>query len=248
MSWLTRRHAVEAALRSGTSGVLYVLRKDARNSSIVEEAQRRGVPVQYVSTDKLQRLAGRDVRGVAFQTVEKHNSGGATVDLNEWLQTRRTDLPSPIVALDHITDPYNLGAIIRSCHWFGVPLVIIPERRSATGGDVVARASAGAVSFVTMSFVTNLRRSLELCREAGYWIYSADAKGVPIPEAEVNSPTVLILGAEGKGVSPGLEKVIDKTIRIPGRPGTDSTVDSLNVSVSAGVLLYELQYGANRDR
>jgi 23S rRNA (guanosine2251-2'-O)-methyltransferase len=145
------------------------------------------------------------------------------------------------VALDHITDPHNLGAILRSVHWFGAPLVVIPERRSAAEGDVVSRSSAGAVAYTTITYVPNLRNALETLKRGGYWTYAADGGGIDVREAQINPPSVLVLGAEGRGISPGLEKVIDQTIAIPRDPGVErSSVDSLNVCVSAGVLLYEL--------
>jgi 23S rRNA (guanosine2251-2'-O)-methyltransferase len=257
MAWLTRRHAIEGALKSGADGVLYLLRKSSRYESLAEEATRRDVPVRYVSAEKLRRLAGPDSRGAAFEVAEPGDGRSSpTVDLKSWLETSGTAGENLVVALDHITDPHNLGAILRSCHWFDVSLVIIPDRRSATGGDVVARASAGAVSFVPVAFVSNLRQALDLCRQKGYWVYGADTAGPDISAATVHTPTVLVLGGEGKGISPGLEKVLDGTLEIPRPPfrtgsrgGTtttpDSTVDSLNVSVAAGILLYALRYRGN---
>lgn len=244
MTWITRRHAVEAALHSGAKGILYIARRDPRLTRLVEEAKRRGISVRQVDADGLRRLAGPDVRGFAFQAEAIAEGGGVgKVELKEWLTAFRDNLPSPILALDHITDPHNLGAILRSAHWFDVPLVLIPQRRSAGTGDVVARASAGAVSYVPLSPVANLRQALQLCHDAGYWIYAADAGGRSVEGATIPGPTVLVLGGEGKGISRGLEKVIDGVVSIP-RTGTgQSTVDSLNVSVSAGVLLYAYRYG-----
>ncbi len=248
MIWITRRHAVEAALHSGTKGVLYVSRQDPRVSGLVDAATKRGLPVRHVDTERLKRLAGQDVRGFAFQMEKPSGEGAATptVELKEWLTSFRGDFPSPILALDHITDPHNLGAILRSAHWFDVPLVLIPQRRSAGTGDVVARASAGAVSYVPLAPVTNLRQALHLCREAGYWIYAADAGGTSIGKATIPGPTVLVLGGEGTGISRGLEKVIDGVVSIPRTGEGESTVDSLNVSVSAGILLYAYRYGVSR--
>lgn len=241
MSWLTSRHAIQAAIERGASGTLYLVRKNTRVSDVAEAAAQRGVPVRYVTSDKLKRIAGNSTRGAAFQLSEENPASGRTIDLKSWLSEYRDTLPSPILVLDHITDPHNVGAILRSAHWFGAALIVIPAKRSATSGDVVARSSAGAVSLVDITYVANLRNAIEACKAAGYWVYAADADGVDVSKTRINAPTLLVLGAEGKGISPGLEKVIDSKIRIPGNKKSESSVDSLNVSVSAGVLLYALR-------
>lgn len=241
MGWLTSRHAIQAAIERGAAGTLYLVRKNTRVADVAESASKRGIPIRYVTSEKLKRIAGNSTRGAAFQISDNDSPSGRTIDIKSWLADHRDDPPSPILVLDHITDPHNLGAILRSAHWFGVPLVVIPAKRSATSGDVVARASAGAVSLVDVAYVANLRNAIEACKEVGYWVYAADADGTDVAETRINTPTLLVLGAEGKGISPGLGKVIDTTIRIPEYKKSESTVDSLNVSVSAGVLLYALR-------
>lgn len=248
MGWITGRHGITAALEKGAAGTLYLQRKDRNAESLAELARNRDVQVRYVTAEKLTRLAGTGARGAALHVdapdgrgSDSFGGGEHTVDLDAWLLEHHDDPPSPVVALDHITDPHNLGAILRSVHWFGAALVVIPERRSAAEGDVVSRSSAGAVAYTTISYVTNLRNALETLKHHGYWTYAADGCGVDVREVTIHSPSVLVLGAEGRGISPGLEKVVDQTVAIPRDPRNErSTVDSLNVSVSAGVLLYEL--------
>jgi len=248
MGWITGRHGITAALDGGATGTLYLQRKDRNTERLADLARGRAVEVRYVSAEKLLRLAGKQARGAALYVEGAPGdlagatpAGGGTVDLAVWLTEHQHDRPSPVVALDHITDPHNLGAILRSVHWFGAPLVVIPERRSAAEGDVVSRSSAGAVAYTTIAYVANLRNALETLKRFGYWTYAADGGGADIRDTRINTPTVLVLGAEGRGISPGLEKVIDQSVAIPRDIGTErSSVDSLNVSVSAGVLLYEL--------
>jgi 23S rRNA (guanosine2251-2'-O)-methyltransferase len=137
MGWITGRHAIQAAISRSGAGTLYLRRKDPRLEDLATAASVQGVTVRYVSAEKLKRLAGPGTRGYALEINETSDKAGGSVELARWLDQNRTRPPSPIVALDHITDPHNLGAILRSVHWFGAPLVIIPARRSATGGDVV---------------------------------------------------------------------------------------------------------------
>lgn len=238
---LTSRHAIRTAIEGGASGTLYVARKNPKVEDLISVAQKNHIEVRYVTNEKVKKIGGPAVRGAVFETSSKVRRTDARWELKDWLTENVNDLPSPVIALDHITDPHNLGAIMRSAHWFDVPLIIIPERRSATGGDVVARASAGAVSLVHRSHVTNLRSALELCKSAGYWIYGADAKGEVLGDISVNQPTLIVLGAEGPGLSPGIVKTIDQLVRIPRYGTSNSSVDSLNVSVSAGVLLYGIR-------
>lgn len=238
MSWITGRHAIIAAIGRNARGTLYVVEKDPRATDIRKTALRSNTPVRSVSADRLKTLAGSGARGFAFELDE--TPGTATIrTLDDYLEnTRDRESAGPIVALDHVTDPHNLGAILRSCWWFGADLVLLPARRSAPITDVVHRSSAGAASLVPIAHVSNLRNALDRCREAGWWIYAADAGGGDLSEADIDRRAVLVFGAEGSGVSPLIARTADAALSIPRGGGTDS-VDSLNVSVSAGVILYE---------
>jgi 23S rRNA (guanosine2251-2'-O)-methyltransferase len=124
---------------------------------------------------------------------------------------------------------------LRSAEQFGVDVVVLPARRSARVNPTVEKVSAGASNYVRTVTVTNLRRALGQLKEAGYWVYGADAAGAPLWDAELQGKTVLVMGSEGKGVSEVVRRECDQLLRIP----TSGRVDSLNVSVAAGVLLYE---------
>lgn len=246
MSWLTSRHAIAAVISRGARGELFVTR-EAQNSKAVQEliaqAKKAHIPVHSIHPRKLREEAGSSARGIALFSSPGRDlqQSHSAIVLRSWLEEEgRSENPGVILALDHITDPQNMGAILRSAHLFGVSLVIVPARRSATGGDAVLRASAGAAAMVPATIVPNLRSALEQCRAHGWWIYAADNGGDTLPNAQIHERCVLVLGAEGKGISPGIHAVMDSVITIPMRPQGHTTVDSLNVSVAAGILLYEI--------
>ncbi len=207
-------------------------------------AHSAGVEVRNVRADWLRRKAGTSVRGAA---LELHTGSGeekrSQVVLGDWLDKNKPGRNGPILALDHITDPQNVGAILRSAHLFGVPLVIIPARRSVHSGEGIQRSSAGAAVDVTTAIVSNLASALRDCRRHGWWIYVADTGGTPLPEVAFDDAAVIVLGAEGKGVSPGISRLADVTVTIPDRRPENSTVDSFNVSVATGIVLYEWYRG-----
>ncbi len=153
--------------------------------------------------------------------------------------TPNTTSPLTVVILDKVTDPHNVGAIIRSCDQFGASLVILPEHNSASdieGNEVIGRTSAGASAWVPVAIVHNLVRAVEKLKAAGFWIYGADAGGETLGKIDFPKKTCIIMGSEGTGISKLLEKQCDSIVSIP----TCGKIDSLNVSVAAGVLLYEL--------
>jgi 23S rRNA (guanosine2251-2'-O)-methyltransferase len=239
MAWITSRHAIVAALRGAKGSRLYLVGTGGRNRELDQLARRHGVAVSTVDSGWLKKRAGDDVRGAALEVAETV-SEISSVDLRDWL-TRWSDDPGvgPILALDHISDPHNLGAILRSAFLMRAGLVIIPTRRSVSGtGDTVLRTSAGASRFMTISYVGNLRSALELCRESGWWIYGADADGSDLSGVAFDRRAVFVLGAEGKGLSTLSRKISDEIITIPAADVPESGVDSYNVSVAAGIVLY----------
>ena len=141
--------------------------------------------------------------------------------------------------MDRVTDPHNVGAIIRSCDQFGADLVILPEHNSASSiaeNEIIGRTSAGASSWVPFAIVNNLVRAVEQLKNAGFWIYGADAGGETCGKIDFAEKSVIIMGSEGTGIARLLKKQCDTIVSIP----TCGKIDSLNVSVAAGVLLYEL--------
>jgi 23S rRNA (guanosine2251-2'-O)-methyltransferase len=140
-----------------------------------------------------------------------------------------------LVALDQVTDPRNLGAVIRSAEGAGATGVILPAHRSARVTPAVARSSAGAVEHLPVAVVPNLARYLNEVKGPSLWVYAADAAGMPMAEADLSGGLSLVFGAEGNGLRPLVRRACDATVSIP----LAGQVESLNVSVAAAVLLYE---------
>jgi 23S rRNA (guanosine2251-2'-O)-methyltransferase len=200
----------------------------------VEEAERgrrrvhRVWRAPEVDAFELERLCGSpDHQGVVAE-VDPYPYGDATGML------RRED--ALIVALDEVQDPRNLGAVCRSAEFAGAAGVIVPERRAAAVTAVTCKASAGAVEHLEVAHVRNLADWLAQAKEAGFWIWGADAEAKAAPWAvDLKGPTVLVLGGEGKGLRPRVAKACDGLVALP-RGGQ---VESLNVSAAAAALLFE---------
>jgi len=142
-----------------------------------------------------------------------------------------------VLVLNGVTDPQNLGALIRTAHCLGVNGIIIPENRAAAVTAAVVKASAGAAHRTPVAQVVNLARTIEYLQERGFWIYGADAGGdTDIEKFDDNGPVALVMGSEGKGLSPLVRKKCDFLLCIP----MVGVVGSLNVSVAAGIILYEI--------
>jgi 23S rRNA (guanosine2251-2'-O)-methyltransferase len=141
-----------------------------------------------------------------------------------------------VVVLDGVEDPHNLGAIVRTAHAAGAGAIIIPERRAAGITDVVAKAAAGALEHLPVVRVTNINRALEELKERGFWIYGLDERGTDAyTKVDYASPAAFVLGGEGKGLHEQVRKHCDLLVRIP----MAGAISSLNVSVAAGVVLFE---------
>lgn len=200
----------------------------------VEEAQRGKRRVHRVwqapdtSADELERLCGSpDHQGVVAE-VDPYPYGDPA-----GLLRKRGAL---LVALDQVQDPRNLGAVCRSAEFAGASGVVIPERRAAEVTAVACKASAGAVEHLQIARVRNLTDWLEEAKKAGFWIWGADAAARQAPwETDLTGPTVLVLGAEGKGVRPRVASACDGLVALPG----GGAVGSLNVSSAAAALLFE---------
>jgi len=236
MIFLTGFHAIEERLKSGKDcGPLLLAKAGPRARELVTLAGNCKVRVERVGTFELDRIAP-DNRGVALQVEEVEESGSA-VDLEEFLNGLGDRADVLALILDDITDPHNYGAILRSCDQFGVDLVISRNRRNAKHADVIAKTSAGTIAWVPQAETANLVRAAQQLKTAGFWLYGADMQGEPAYTKDLRGRVALILGSEGTGISRLLKETCDGMVGIP----SYGRIDSLNVSVAAGVLLYEVR-------
>jgi 23S rRNA (guanosine2251-2'-O)-methyltransferase len=193
---------------------------------IIDLARRASIPVRFEPRAALDRLAGTS----AHQGVVAMAAAQRYADLDGVASCEM------LVVLDGVEDPHNLGAIIRTAHAAGAGAVVIPERRAAGVTDVVAKAAAGALEHLPVVRVTNINRALEELKQRGFWIYGLDERGAETyDQMEYASPAAVVLGGEGKGLHEQVRKHCDALVRIP----VAGPISSLNVSVAAGVMLFE---------
>ena len=230
------RNAVLEAFRSGkTIDKLYILDgcQDGSISNIKREARRQDTIINFVTKERLDQLSSTGHhQGVIAQAAAYSY---ATVE--EMLETAREKGEDPfLILLDNIEDPHNLGAIIRTANLAGAHGVIIPKRRAAGLTAVVARASAGALNYTPVAKVTNVTAAIKELKETGLWFVCADMGGETMYELKLTGPIGLVIGNEGEGVSRLVREACDFTASIPMK----GNIDSLNASVAAGVLAYEI--------
>jgi 23S rRNA (guanosine2251-2'-O)-methyltransferase len=223
-------HPVREALRAQRPLDKVVIAKGLsgpRIQEIVELCRERAVPLRFEPRETLDRTA----KGVPHQGVIAFGAAHSYAELDAVASDARL-----VVLLDGVEDPHNLGAIIRTAHAAGADAVIVPERRAAPLTEIVARASAGAIEYLPLVRVTNISQTLEKLKQQGFWIYGLDERGTEAYDrVEYATPTAIVLGGEGKGLHQGVQKHCDVLVRIP----MAGAVSSLNVSVAAGVVLFE---------
>ncbi len=229
MPILSGIHPVAEALRAGRPIDRVLVAQGAggqRLQEIIDLARQGGVTVRFEPRASLDRLAG----SAAHQGVV---AMGASTRYADLAQAGSSEM---VVVLDGVEDPHNLGAIIRTAHAAGAGSVIIPERRAAGVTDVVAKAAAGALEYLPIVRVTNINRTLEQLKERGFWIYGLDERGTSDHDrTDYASPAAFVLGGEGKGLHEQVRRHCDLLVRIP----MAGKISSLNVSVAAGVVLFE---------
>lgn len=230
------RNAVLEAFRSGkTIDKLYVQDgcQDGSINTIKREARKHDTILHFVTKERLDQMSETGHhQGVIAQAAAYSYS---TVE--EILDRARQKGEDPFLfLLDDIEDPHNLGAIIRTANLAGAHGVIIPKRRAAGLTAVVARASAGAINYTPVAKVTNLTNTIKELKEQGLWFVCADMGGETMYDLNLTGPIGLVIGNEGEGVSRLVRETCDFTASIP----MEGNIDSLNASVAAGVLAYEI--------
>ena len=229
-------HAVDEMLVAGEALRHIHVGDDRKNDpalrNLLERARTARVPVRFES-----RAFFASFPYKAHQGVVAFGEPFAYVTLDEVLAMRPRDRPALFVVLDHITDPHNAGAIVRTAECAGATAVILPERRSAGINPTVRKSSAGATAYVPIARVANVAQAVRTLKKARIWVYGAalDPQAKPYTEVALDGDVALVIGAEGEGITQLVKRECDGLVEIPvlGR------VQSLNASVAAGVLLYE---------
>ncbi|MDX8413029.1 MAG: 23S rRNA (guanosine(2251)-2'-O)-methyltransferase RlmB [Mariprofundales bacterium] len=227
-------HAVLHALRSGSVTQLLVIegRASKRLAECVSVARAAGVPISKVPRQQLEQLSGgARHQGVAAEVSQVTAQG----DFSTWLQQEREQ--ALVLVLDEVTDPHNLGACLRSADAFACDAVIVPRDHSAdTNSPVVQKTACGALAHLALFPVSNLNRALEQLKEAGFWITGlAGEADLSIADVDMRGSTALVLGSEGGGLRRLVREGCDHLASIP----MGGHVESLNVSVACGVVLYQ---------
>lgn len=230
------RNAVIEAFRSGrTIDKLFVLDgcKDGPVMTIKREAAKRGCPIKYVAKERLDQLSETG----KHQGVIAYAAAYAYAEVEDILSKARKESEDPfIILLDNIEDPHNLGAIIRTANLAGAHGVIIPKNRAVGLTATVAKASAGALNYTPVAKVTNLGQTIEELQKEGLWFVCADMDGTCMYDLDLKGPIGLVVGSEGSGVGRLVKEKCDFMAAIPMK----GDIDSLNASVAAGVLAYEI--------
>ena len=230
------RNAVLEAFRSGKCvDKLFILDgcQDGPVRTIAREARKTDTIINYVSIERLDQLSEtRAHQGVIAQVAAYEY---ATVE-DILAKAEEKGEPPFIFLLDNVEDPHNLGAIIRTANLAGAHGVIIPKRRAVGLTSTVAKTSAGAINYTPVAKVTNLVRTIEELKEKGIWFVCADMGGDTMYQLNLTGPIGLVIGNEGEGVSRLVREACDFTASIPMK----GDIDSLNASVAAGVLAYEI--------
>ncbi|MCF2541704.1 MAG: 23S rRNA (guanosine(2251)-2'-O)-methyltransferase RlmB [Oliverpabstia intestinalis] len=230
------RNAVLEALRAGKPiDKLYVLDgcPDGPVRTIIREAKKGDTIINFVKKERLDQLSetGHHQGVIAMAASYEY----ATVE--DILEKAREKGEAPFIfVLDNIEDPHNLGAMIRTANLAGAHGVIIPKRRAVGLTPTVARTSAGAINYTPVAKVTNLKQTMEQLKKEGMWFVCADMDGTPYYQMDLKGPMGLVIGNEGEGVSRLIKETCDFVASIPMK----GDIDSLNASVAAGVLAFEI--------
>ena len=230
------RNAVIEAFRSGrTIDKLFVLDgcQDGPVMTIKREATKKGCPVKYVTKERLDQISETG----KHQGVIAYAAAYAYAEVEDILNRARDKGEAPFIfLLDNIEDPHNLGAIIRTANLAGAHGVIIPKNRAVGLTATVAKASAGAINYTPVAKVTNLGQTIEDLKKEGLWFVCADMDGTRMYDLDLRGPVGMVIGNEGSGVGRLVKEKCDFIASIPMK----GDIDSLNASVAAGVLAYEI--------
>lgn len=235
--WIAGKHSVLEALRSGrTINKIWIAENSQKHvtAPILAEAKNAGIIVQFVDKRKLDQMADH----VQHQGIVAQVAAYGYVEVEELIAAAEAKQEKPfLLILDEIEDPHNLGSILRTADCTGVHGVIIPKRRSVGLTATVSKTSAGAVEYVPVARVTNISQTIDLLKEHGIWVGGADAAtDQDVYQSDLSIPLALVIGNENKGIGRLVKEKCDFLVKLP----MLGSIHSLNASVAAGVLMYEV--------
>lgn len=233
------KNAVLEALNSDKEIDTVFVQKGVQLGGIVPAAKKRGAVVKDVSAEKLSALCGTPKHG----GVAAELCAAEYAELEDILAvSEEKGTPPFIVIADEIADPHNLGAIIRSAEAAGADGVVIPKRRSASLNSTVFKTSAGAAAWIKVARVPNLADTIKTLKKRGVWVYGMEADGSPYDKADFSGGTAIVVGSEGFGLGRLVRESCDEVLSLP----MNGRVNSLNASVSAGIIMYEVVRQRNK--
>jgi 23S rRNA (guanosine2251-2'-O)-methyltransferase len=237
--YISGRNAVAEALKSGRpADALYICAEEEGGAlgALIALAKSHDVVVKDAKREKLAQLSGTSHHQGVVLAAAAH----AYAELEDLFVAAQERSEAPFfVICDEIEDPHNFGAILRTAEAAGVHGVIVPKRRSAPMSQAVARASAGAVEYIPVCRVPNLPATMERLKARGMWIYGAHMEGTHYGAAHITGPVALVIGSEGRGLGRLVKERCDGLLALPMK----GHINSLNASVAAGILLYEIARG-----
>ena len=236
---LIGRNAVMEALKSDREIDTLILMRNNNNPALLRlasMAKEKGAVVKEVDSKKLDFMCG----GANHQGVAAYVAAHEYASVEDIFAYAEEKGEAPfIVVCDEIEDPHNLGAIIRTAECAGVHGVIIPKRRSASLNFTVGKTSAGALEYMRVARVSNLASTIDELKEKGCWVYGADMDGTDYKKTDFSGAVVLVIGSEGKGIGKLIRQKCDAIVSLPMK----GNINSLNASVAAGILMYEVSCG-----
>ncbi len=226
------KNAVTEALKAEKSiDTVFMLKNAQGMGKIIALAKQQGVVIKDIGEDKLKAMCADKHGGVAAQlSAVTYSTVEEILDVS-----KQKGKPPFIIICDEIQDPHNLGAIIRTAEAAGADGIIIPKRRSAAVNSTVFKTSAGAAAWIKIARVSNLADTIKQLKKQNIWVYGAEADGTPVQKADLSGAVALVIGSEGFGLGRLVRENCDMILSLP----MYGKVNSLNASVSAGILMYE---------
>ncbi|WP_024653517.1 23S rRNA (guanosine(2251)-2'-O)-methyltransferase RlmB [Borrelia persica] len=241
--YITHANSIIESIKNNKGLELYISKTSPRSTSIEKLAREYNIKV--IKTNDLAKILGKnDHRGFALklQNLKDHNTTNRNKNLEEYLNEFKHQNNVFILILDSIEDPQNFGAILRTAEQFNIDLVITSQKRSVKDNTTVLRTSSGASQYVNKLTVPNINNVIRNLKKNGFWIYASDINGKAINNIKITDNKIaLIMGNEGKGIHNLVKNNSDFLVKIP----TQGKIDSLNVSVSTGILIFEIKRQLN---